>query len=369
MSEREMRGKQAMRKRLAALSFTEKIKILEKLRDREKAIAAAGLRQKTAGIPRKCFFCSTGNECLTDEHVFPAALGGTLMLKKAVCKTCNGGFNRDFEEKIIKGLEHFRHIFRVPDRRGNVPYIEVKVEFEGKETEAMLEGNGALKLKPFFTTEVHNGVEERVARYVPEFQKEKLRAAGWEMAETTAGRNVEGSFSGRLDFIDSSEMLRSVTKIAYVALAFRMGAAFAGREGFDRTRSYIRSGAGFPNARLFLNEGFFRVCPQGPYMHSVLLAGQNKNHRVDAIVRLFGGLSYFIGLNESYDGADFSDTLVLDAHRGETITVLPTNLQSEFLQADYIREGKETIWDDSIKSGEWFVKFVDNAMQSVRKSL
>ena len=34
-----------MRKRLAALSFTEKIKILEKLRDREKAIAAAGLRR------------------------------------------------------------------------------------------------------------------------------------------------------------------------------------------------------------------------------------------------------------------------------------------------------------------------------------
>lgn len=43
--ERQMLGKQRMRKRLAALSFSEKIKILEKLRDREKAIAAAGLRR------------------------------------------------------------------------------------------------------------------------------------------------------------------------------------------------------------------------------------------------------------------------------------------------------------------------------------
>jgi hypothetical protein len=34
------------RKRLAALSFTEKIKILEKLRDRSLALAAAGLRKK-----------------------------------------------------------------------------------------------------------------------------------------------------------------------------------------------------------------------------------------------------------------------------------------------------------------------------------
>ena len=34
-----------MRQQLAALSFSEKIKILEKLRDREKAIAASGLRR------------------------------------------------------------------------------------------------------------------------------------------------------------------------------------------------------------------------------------------------------------------------------------------------------------------------------------
>jgi len=46
VSERETRGKQEMRKKLAALSFAEKVKILEKLRDRELAIAAAGLRKK-----------------------------------------------------------------------------------------------------------------------------------------------------------------------------------------------------------------------------------------------------------------------------------------------------------------------------------
>lgn len=39
-------GPQGMRGQLAALSFAEKIKILEKLRDREKAIAAAGLRSE-----------------------------------------------------------------------------------------------------------------------------------------------------------------------------------------------------------------------------------------------------------------------------------------------------------------------------------
>ena len=49
MGERGMRDKQEMRNRLAALSFTEKIRILEKLRDRSLSIARAGLRQKRSG--------------------------------------------------------------------------------------------------------------------------------------------------------------------------------------------------------------------------------------------------------------------------------------------------------------------------------
>ena len=38
-------GKQQWRKRMAALSFCEKIRILEKLRERSQAIAASGLRK------------------------------------------------------------------------------------------------------------------------------------------------------------------------------------------------------------------------------------------------------------------------------------------------------------------------------------
>jgi hypothetical protein len=41
-------SKQEMRKQLAALSFSEKVKILEKLRDRSLAFAASGPRKKLA---------------------------------------------------------------------------------------------------------------------------------------------------------------------------------------------------------------------------------------------------------------------------------------------------------------------------------
>jgi hypothetical protein len=45
--------KSKMRARLAALSFSEKIKLLEKLRERDMAIAASGLRKAVPGIRKK----------------------------------------------------------------------------------------------------------------------------------------------------------------------------------------------------------------------------------------------------------------------------------------------------------------------------
>ena len=52
LSERAFKAKERLRKRLAALSFSEKIKILEKLRDRDKAISASGLRKGRSNGPR-----------------------------------------------------------------------------------------------------------------------------------------------------------------------------------------------------------------------------------------------------------------------------------------------------------------------------
>ena len=49
LREKLIEGKRERRKRLAALSFSEKIEILEKLRGREHLIAAAGLRKKRGG--------------------------------------------------------------------------------------------------------------------------------------------------------------------------------------------------------------------------------------------------------------------------------------------------------------------------------
>ena len=45
-------SKQEMRRRLAALGFSDKVKLLEKLRDRSLALAASGLRRRPVKEPQ-----------------------------------------------------------------------------------------------------------------------------------------------------------------------------------------------------------------------------------------------------------------------------------------------------------------------------
>jgi hypothetical protein len=77
-----------------------------------------------------------------------------------------------------------------------------------------------------------------------------------------------------------------------------------------------------------------------------------------------GGLCYFVNLSDHYEGADFFDTLVYDAQRGEVNKVLVAHEQAEFLQVEDVSESKQTVWNDQKKSGEWFIDFLDKAIQA-----
>src|SRR6202521_665518 len=219
----------------------------------------------------QCLFCPTEGQELTDEHIFPAALGGHLKLKNADCTECNGGFSREFEQTIAGRLVDFRRILVIPDRRGNLPELAVKVKVDGKQLDGKLLRSGDIQLAPVFTKNIQDGITEIIGEHVTEWQKAKFRGQakekGMELVEhTTPGREAEVSISGHLEFIDSAEMLRTITKIAYMTLAFRMGIPLAMRDVFNDCRNYIKAG-GTPKVRLFLNERFFEAC--APNLHQL----------------------------------------------------------------------------------------------------
>jgi len=78
-------------------------------------------------------------------------------------------------------------------------------------------------------------------------------------------------------------------------------------------------------------------CPK-EHQHSIAIAARRDKHHVDAIVRLFGELTYFVVLSDHCDGADFCTSLVYDAYRGEENGMLFAHEQAEILQ---MKEGRK----------------------------
>jgi HNH endonuclease len=326
-------------------------------------------------MPR-CLFCLRDVKELTDEHVFPAALGGELVVK-GTCVECvkdKRSFSKEFEQPFAMELAPIRNQLRIPDRQGNVPTVAAKAEIGGRELDAKLFGDGTVQLARVVTPiRGEDGkVKEVLYEYPTEQQKERNRREAAEKgdeiieSEPVAGPGLEAGItvSGTLKLIGAPEGLRYASKIAYTGFALRIGSEFAIRNASDEARNYVRTGEGGPTAKLFVNEEYLSNCAQGAHQHSIIIAGQKDNHRIHAVVRLFGALCYLVTLSEHYDGADFYNTLVYDAQRGSMNGVLVGNLQSEFLQIEHVTTSKATIWNNSAVSGTRLIKFIESEIKA-----
>jgi len=312
----------------------------------------------------------TAEDPFTDEHVFPAALGGVLTVAHGSCAGCNNGLSK-IEQALAKELTPIRLLLQIPDRYGNVPHTDATIKTEKKVYEGRVKGDGTVQPKPIITEEKGaGGAREFVHRFATERQKEKLRQLaqekGQELIEMGPGEPVtaEVHIGGDLMTIGSTEGLRTAAKIAYVGLAYMAGTKVAAGDPFSEVRAYIGEGKGTGISRLFINERFLSSCQQGPHQHSIIIAARRDKHRADAIVRLFGGLCYFVVLSDRYDGADFNHTLVYDAHRGEINGLLLAHEQAEFLQTEDVRTSKDTVWENLEASGRAFCKFLEQAIEA-----
>ena len=319
-----------------------------------------------------CIFCTKEKpeSELTDEHVFPAALGGTLVIKNGSCATCNNGCS-EFEQALAMELTPLRNLLQIPDRRGEVPPAPATVKVGEKEYEGRVKGDGTVQLKRVVTeVKSEGGVREFLHQFLTKRQKEKLRAEakekGRELIESGPGEPMQAEVhvGGELELIGAAEGLRTASKIAYAGLAFRAGEKLAMSDAFKGIRAYILEGTGKPSARAFINYKFSDAVRQGPHQHAIILAARHDKKRVDAIVTLFGGLSYFVVLSDHYDGPDICDTLVFDAYRGQEDGILQSHVDAEILETEDVATSTGTIWDDVPAFGAFFVTFLNDAIRA-----
>jgi hypothetical protein len=317
----------------------------------------------------RCIFCGQEHEKLSAEHVFPAALGGNLELRDGVCTKCNNDFSK-FESALAQELIPIRLLVQIPDRRGDVPSADAVAKLKNGEFKAKANADGSVKLRPIVTvTTAEDGSKEIRYQFATEAQLERLKREksekGYELLESDLRPAEEADIEvyGDLRIIGSPDGLRTAAKIAYIGMAFCVGSVFAASDAFAGVREYIRTGKGASPARLFVHEKFLNAVQLGPHQHALILAGRHDKHRVDAIVRLFGGLSYFVTLSDKYKGVDFVHTIVCDAQRGELNGMLFSVVEAELLQTEDVATSKDTVWDNLELSGRWFVGFLESSIR------
>jgi hypothetical protein len=324
----------------------------------------------------QCLFCLREGAAdavrFTDEHVFPAALGGNMIMKDGSCDGCNHG-NSKFEQALAVELTPIRMLLQIPDRYGKVPHTAATLVTPEKTYDGRVKGDGSVVVKPIITQEKNEkGEGEFVHRFLTDAQKEKLREQakkkGQELIETGPGEPVvaEVHVGGNLMVIGSQEGLRTVAKIAYIGLAHFVGVKVAASDAFREVRQFIMEGRPEGMARFFINKRYLQACQQGPHQHSIAIAARRDKHRVDAIVRLFGELTYFVVLSNHYGGADFCTTLVYDAYRGEENGMLFGHAQAEILHMEDVITSNDTTWNDLEAFGRNFCAFLEGAVERKR---
>lgn len=319
-----------------------------------------------------CIFCRAKSVDLTDEHIFPAAIGGKLVVKRATCARCNHGFSK-FEKPLLSELAPIRALLRIKNRRGSIPEVQTTLRTPHEEYDGKLKSDGTVQPKRT-VTEIKNsdGSMQFVHRHLSDRQREDLlreatkKGFRYELLEPGEAVRAEVHIGGNLDEIGSLNGLRTVAKIAYLGLAYLAGVRFAEGDSFRKIRDFIMAGVGSPSARQFANYQFASEIVQGPHQHSIMVAGRHDQQRVDAIVRLFGGLCYFVVLSDSYQGADFNKMIVYDAYRGEERGVLVSHLDTELQQLEIVRTSPMTTWDDLPASAKSFCDFLEKAFRGIR---
>ena len=199
-----------------------------------------------------CIFCRVEAADLTDEHVFPAALGGDIVLKQGLAPAAITD-SRNSRNHCSPNSRPFRALFRIQNPRGDAPEVETTIRTEKKDYVGRLEGwmaqfsqNSTVTENARIRTE-RKRVRTSILDPTPESeaaegvnQKESALRGNW----TRDRERAEIHIGGDLKEIGSLNGLRTIAKIAYVGLAYFAGVRLAIGYSFGKGSQFHYEGFG-----------------------------------------------------------------------------------------------------------------------------
>ena len=296
-----------------------------------------------------CVYCNSTNE-LTEEHIFPDALGGRATVAEMVCRGCNNRFPHEFEQEFVKGFFLIRFLLRVPSRRGGIETIPAEVVIDGAARTATVSRSGGIAVPTLKVEEAESNGEARIiyrifSREAADTLCHAATTRGWNLNQGRALlREIQAVVNVDLRFITSLEAHRTVAKIAYTGFAARAGRHVAESHDFTTVRNFIARGEGPSPTRLFLNHNVADRFQLGPHHHAIVLACDGQTHIAHAMVVIFGGLFYLVELT-SQCVVNVFQSYGYNSQTGNEDPVIVAQSDNERLMVQDILWGN-TVWND-----------------------
>lgn len=257
-----------------------------------------------------CMFCGS-HDNLTDEHVFPAFMGGTIVVLDGSCNKCNAAFGT-YEATIKKNTVVLLNLLQIENRDGNVPNAKVNADIRGvdlKGLNAFRDGSGEIRLSDVVVPAIdEHGNAHRKGFFVTKESGDKFieraRARGDNVTELGITEEIvfDAYYTLALPFTFSFESRKVAAKIALAAIAYKCGLQFASLPEFDKLRQVdeVQTAQDLP-VRIFANELFMAAHARTAHQHSVMCYMSAGMRKAWALVTLFGGPSYLVEVTPDYN--------------------------------------------------------------------
>jgi hypothetical protein len=252
-----------------------------------------------------CIFCKS-EEDLTEEHLFPAFVGGTLTVPDATCTNCNKKRCSSFEDEIARATQPVRHVMGIKNRYREIPDSPVTYQVEDLTLEGKRKPDGDLILRNHVQkAKLEDGRTRTDALFTNVEDAEKFTERALKRGETVTDVplpkdiTIQPVSRQTIQFAFTLAAHQLVSKIALVSIAYEYGTAYALEAQFDKLRERIFHPN--PPAHIFANEDFIANELRTPRQHSVITHINAEMHMGWSAVTLFGGLSYIVHLTDAFE--------------------------------------------------------------------
>lgn len=248
-----------------------------------------------------CLYCP--NPAASQEHIFPASLGGLRPRRGILCGECNNTFG-PLVEALVEEIGPLCGMLGVANTRTGTKAV-TRLESDSGPLVFDERGRPALE-KPQVVHEklTETGTKEVLINFSSERQYQQ-----WLESERRQGRSPKQlsrveqvrylTSPPRLKVsIGSEEARRAVAQVAYNVVA-HISPSMARESGFQALRDYVRNGTD----RVPRTVEFVSILPdqlQDPlfdFGHQIFVA--QEGHAITGLVRLFGALDFIVRLGKS----------------------------------------------------------------------